>query len=266
MVATPEFSPESRLTDFFRGLVLPFRATKLVFANKKLLGLSLFASLLTFISLVAIVAGLGMYADDFVRRFLLDPQTWYGQVGFWFLVALTFLLGLVVGANTVPLLLLAPLQDPISEATEELCGDFSAQKFSVRGLVRGTWVALAHTLARIGFLLAGHALLLLLNFIPGIGSVIWTVSSILWTMGWLAAEYLDAPMARHLYRFKDVRIAVFKRLPLSMGFGAAVYLLLWIPVLNFFFIPIAVVAGTLFFRGLRAAGTLGTPQVTKAIG
>jgi CysZ protein len=81
----------------------------------------------------------------------------------------------------------------------------------------------------------------------------------LWTMGWLAVEYLDGPMARHLYPFRQVRRAVQERLPLCMGFGAAVYLMLWIPVLNFFFIPVAVVGGTLLFRGLRACGSLPEP-------
>lgn len=264
MVPTPEFSATSRVTDFFDGAALPFRALRLVFSHRKLFRLSLVASAVTFVSLGALVVVLSLYTDDFVRRFVLDPVTWYGQVGFWALVALTFLLGLVVGANTVPLILLAPLQDPLSEATEEACGGFVAQPFSVTALVRGTWVALGHTLARVGFLLAGHALLLLLNLIPGVGSIAWTVASVLWTMGWMAAEYLDAPMARHLYAFRDVRRAVFARLPLSMGFGAAVYVLLWIPVLNLFFIPVAIVAGTLLFRGLRQVGAVAPSAARSA--
>lgn len=264
MVTTPAFSPQSRASDFFIGAALPFRALRLVFANKKLFRLSVIASAVTFVALAGLLVVLAMYTDDFVRRFVLDPVTWYGQVGFWALVAVTFLLGLVVGANTLPLILLAPLQDPLSEATEEACGDFAPQRFSVQGLLRGTWVALGHTLARVAILLVGHALLFLLNFIPGVGSVVWTVTSILWTMGWLAAEYLDAPMARHLYRFRDVRKAVLARLPLSMGFGAAVYVMLWVPVLNLFFVPTAVVAGTLLYRGLRAAGTVPPSALRQA--
>jgi CysZ protein len=88
----------------------------------------------------------------------------------------------------------------------------------------------------------------------------------LWTMAWLAAEYLDAPMARHLYPFREVRRVLLARLWLCMGFGAAVYVLLWLPVLNLFFIPLAVVAGTLLFRGLRASGSLPPPgTVRKAV-
>ncbi len=259
----PSFGPESRLSDFFRGLALPFRAIRLVFGEKKLFRLSLIASAVTLVALVALVSLLGTYTDDLVRQWLFTPETWYGQVAFWLLVVVVFLLLLVVGLNTVPLILLAPLQDPLSEATEEVCGDFRAPRFSVAGLLRGTRVALGHTVARVGLLLAGHALLLLLNLLPGIGSALWTGLSILWTICWLAAEYLDAPMARHLYPFREVRRTVLGRLPLTLGFGTAIYVLLWVPVLNLFFIPLAVVAGTLLFRGLRSVGAIDPPPVTR---
>jgi CysZ protein len=151
---------------------------------------------------------------------------------------------------------LAPLQDPLSTATEAACGDFAAPPFSLARIVRETGIALGHTATRVLLLLAGQAVLLLLNLIPGAGHVAWIVASTLWTMAWLAVEYLDSPMTRHRYTFRDVRRVVWKRLTLSLGFGAALYILLWIPILNFFLIPLAVVGGTLLFRGLRQAGAL----------
>jgi CysZ protein len=259
----PVLGPRNHPADFFRGLVLPFRAIALVMRSRRLFLLSAWASVVTFVSLVGLAVILSIYADDLVRTFFPDPQSWYGRIGFDALVALTFLLLLVVGANTVPLILLAPLQDPLSEATEAECGDVRPGPFSVPALVRGTAVALWHTAARVAILLAGHALLFLANFLPGIGAALWTVAATLWTMGWLAAEYLDAPMARHLYPFREVRRVVLARLWLCMGFGAAVYVLLWVPVLNFFFMPLAVVAGTLLFRGLRASGTLAAPEAAR---
>jgi CysZ protein len=240
--------------------MLPFRAIALVRGSRRLLLLSALAALVTFIALVALVVVLGMYTDDLMRQILGEPQTWYGRIGFLALWALSFLLLLVVGANTVPLILLAPLQDPLSEATEVECGDFRPPPFRVHAFLRGAGVALWHNIARVGLLLAGHALLFLLSFLPGIGAVLWTVLAAAWTMGWLAVEYLDAAMARHFYRFRQVRRAVLERPWLCMGFGAAVYVLLWVPVLNFFFIPLAVVAGTLLFRALRAAGGLPPPE------
>jgi CysZ protein len=98
--------------------------------------------------------------------------------------------------------------------------------------------------------------LLPLNLVPGAGSLAWSVLASAWTMTWLAAEHLGGVMARHLYPFAAVRQVLAERRALCLGFGAAVYVLLWVPILNTFFLPAAVVGGTLLFRGLRAAGSL----------
>lgn len=255
----PRFAPQSRLVDFFQGLALPFAATRLIFRSKKLFVLSAISSLVTLASLGAIVWALARWTRPLVSSVWATPDTWYGQAAWYLVLGLTFVLLLVVGANTVPVLLLSPLQDPMSEATEELCGGLDRERVSVAGTARQLVTSAGHNLARIGELLVGNALLFALNFIPGVGSTVWAVVAPLWTMGWLAVEYLDGPMARHLYPFRQVRRAVMERLPLCLGFGAAVYILLWIPVLNFFFIPVAVVGGTLLYRGLRACGALPEP-------
>jgi CysZ protein len=255
----PALSPQAGPLDFFRGLSLPFSAVSLIFRTRKLFGLSLLAAFITFITLTAVVIFWAGFADDLLGRFVPRPEGTLALAGWWVLWLLTFLLAVVVSANTVPVLLLAPLQDPISEATEEICGDYTSRPFSLGRALKEASTSVGHTLARIAILLGGQALLFALNLIPVIGSLAWTVLGTAWMIGWLATEYLDAPMARHLYRFRDVRAAVRQRLSLCMGFGAAVYLMLWVPLLNFFFIPVAVVAATLLFRALRASGDLGPP-------
>jgi CysZ protein len=255
----PVLSRQPSALDFFRGLALPFSAISLIFRTSRLRALSLLAAFITFLTLTATVVVWALYTDDLLARFIPRPESTLGQVGWWVLWLLAFLLAVVVTASTVPTLLLAPLEDPISEATEELCGDFTSPPFSLARVLKEASTSVAHTLARIILLLAGQALLFTLNVIPGIGSLAWTVLGTAWAILWLATERLDAPMVRHLYRFRDVRALVRRRLSLCMGFGAAVYLMLWIPLLNFFFIPVAVVAGTLLFRALRASGDLGPP-------
>src|SRR5216683_2748476 len=127
------------------------------------------------------------------------------------------------------------------------------------GFVRNSAVAFVHTLARITFLLAGQLVLLSFHLLPVIGSVLWTLVANAWTAGWLAGAYLDAPMARHLYPFRDVQGVIADRFRLCLGFGAAVFVILWIPVVNLFLIPLASVGGTLLYRGLRASGNLAPP-------
>jgi CysZ protein len=255
----PSIAPQPRLSDFFQGLGLLPRAFGLIFRSRKLFLLSALCAVVTLAALVVLAVLLWRYTPGLLSRFFARPESWYGEA-LWHLVRiLIFLVLLVMGANTVPPLLLAPLQDPLSEVTEELCGAPPSPPFSLGAFLRGLVTGIAHTLARLVTLLLGLAILFPLNFIPGVGSILWTVLGSLWSMIWMAGEHLAAPMTRHLYPFSEVRRMLRERRALTLGLGAGVYLLLWVPVLNTFFLPVAVVAGTLLYRGLRAAGQLPPP-------
>src|SRR4051812_24125242 len=118
------------LNDFFTGLGLPFRSVAVIARSGKVLGLSLFASVVTGITLVGLVIGLWPVAAR-VARSLAGDGGWGSALGVLF-----YLLLLVVAALTVPAILLAPLQDPISEATEGACGDFNPPPFSLARLFK----------------------------------------------------------------------------------------------------------------------------------
>ncbi|MCI0572567.1 MAG: EI24 domain-containing protein [Myxococcaceae bacterium] len=244
------------------GLSLPVRAWRLITTTPTLRRLSTLMAVVTFVTLVGLAVLLGLYTDDLVSLVFQRPESWWAVPFWWLAVLLSFALLFVVGAVILPPLLLVPLQDPLSEATEAACGNFSSPPFSLRGLARGTVSGLTQTLARIAFLLFGLALLLPLHLVPGAGSIAYTLLAGAWTMVWLAAEHLGSPMARHLYPVRDLTALLRERAALCLGFGASVYLVLIIPVLNAFFLPLAVVGGTLLFRALRQAGSLGPPPGT----
>lgn len=255
----PTLPAKATLGDFFRGLSLPFRALRVLFSTPKLVGLSLISGLVT----SAVLVGLAWFW--WPRSFgwaesLIGTGSWRSVVsaivGFLFFTLSTFL-----SVLTVPNLVLAPLQDPLSEATEERCGDFVAPPFSVSQMLRGTFESAGHTVLRLITQLFGLAVLLPLNLIPGAGSFAWAIAGSLWSMFCLSLEHLSNPMARHLYPFGQVIVVLRKRLTLSLGFGAALYVMLWVPVLNFFLMPVAVVAGTLLFRALRQVSAVDAPPV-----
>lgn len=257
MTPVPQLPAQATLGDFFRGLLLPFRAVRVMVSSPKLIALSLVSGLVTAAALI----GLGLFWWS--RAFgwaeaLLGSGSWRSVVsavvGF-----LIFSLTWFISALTAPNLVLAPLQDPLSETTEERCGDFTAPPFSASRTARGTVHSIGHTLLRLVTQLLGIAVLLPLNLIPGAGSVAWAIAGSAWSMFCLAIEHLSNPMARHFYPFGQVVTVLRRRLTLALGFGAALYVMLWVPVLNFFLMPVAVVAGTLLFRGLRAANALGPP-------
>lgn len=244
-------------SDFFAGLALPFRALKLVLTTPRLFALSAFCFALTLATLVALLVFVWPAAGWITEGWVHEGSWWRTALGGG--LHLAVYLGLVaIGLLTVPSVLLAPLQDPLSEATETKLGDFTAPPFSFARLVSGTGTSLLHTFSRLGLMLLGFGLLLPLNLIPAAGSVLYGVLSAAWSMWWVCAEYLSGPMARHLLPFSAVLKAMRARPLYAMGMGATLYVVLWVPVLNCFLVPLAVVAGTLMFRampGPRPAGT-----------
>lgn len=251
----PDLPAASTSGDLLRGLSIPLRAFGLIFRTPKLLMLSLLCAAVTALALFGIAGGAWALAQRWAAAIISADAGWQHAASIG-LALVFFVMLFVMGTLTLPNLILAPLQDPLSEATEVRCGEFTPTPFSLNATVRGIFVSLSHTLLRVGLMVLGLVVLFPLHLIPVAGSVLWAVLSSIWSMFWIAAEHLSNPMARHLRPFKEVLATLRGRLPLALGFGAALYVLLWVPVLNFFLMPVAVVAGTLLFRGLLRAGAL----------
>lgn len=245
--------------DLVRGFALPFRALALLFATPRLAKLTLAMAAVTLGTLAALAAVLWSAAPGMAAAVVgLSPSWWAvalrGALSVALFAGLFFL-----GANTLPLTLAAPLMDPISIQTERAAGFPVSEDGGLWRTLREIARSVANGLTRLAVLALGQGILLLFLLIPGFGGPIWTALSWCWASLWLAAAYLDVPMARHLYTL-DHEVSVLKqRFWLCLGFGGAVALMLWIPLLNFFFVPVAVIAATLLFRALLAAGALPPP-------
>jgi CysZ protein len=105
-------------------------------------------------------------------------------------------------------------------------------------------------------LLLGQALVLALQLLLPAAAPLWAAAGVGWTALFACAEYLDPPLARRGGSFVEVRRVLARRTALALGFGLSVTVLLWVPLLNLFLLPLAVVAGTLLHRSLVSAGTL----------
>ncbi len=247
----PTLSERSTPGEFFVGLTLPFTAMRLIFSSPKLLGLAVLSAFVTAGVLVGILWGWWPVSDALAQKVIHGNDWWqtalHGLLRFIVYAALV-----AVSALTLPHLVLAPLQDPLSEAADVACGDFTPPPFSWSSLLKGTLLSASHSLLRIAILFAGVLVLLPLHLIPLVGSVAYTALAMGWSAWWGCAEYLSGPMARHFLPFSAVRAAMNERRWLSFGFGAALTLLLWVPVVNFFLVPLAVVSGTLLYRSLQA--------------
>jgi uncharacterized protein involved in cysteine biosynthesis len=87
--------------------------------------------------------------------------------------------------------------------------------------------------------------------VPGPGHVLQLALSVPITLGYLALDQVDYAAARRAWSVRE-RLALLWTEPATMlGFGAGVWLLLCIPLLNVVFAPVSVTGGTLLVLELQ---------------
>ena len=88
--------------------------------------------------------------------------------------------------------------------------------------------------------------LLLINFFPGIGTVISSAGSLILTITIVAMDFFDSCLERRRLKFRQKLKIVYKSLPASGSFGLVCLGLISIPLVNLVTIPLCVASGTLF--------------------
>jgi CysZ protein len=154
----------------------------------------------------------------------------------------------------------APFNDALSEAVEELETGRSGPPFSLGGLVREVARTIRVETGKLAIYLAVMGPLFVLSYlVPGLGQVLYTLFGVFFTMTYFAVDYVDWPASRRGLGLRD-RVAFLRSHQASMlGFGAGVWVLLIVPIVNLFFMPAAVAGGTRLFLELevnRAGGPL----------
>ncbi len=253
------------LERFAKGFGLPFRGLKLIFKHGVLFKWSALTAAISAVLLGALLVGLFTYTGDLVSLVWEKPEGWLRF--FWYTLAvIVFATAFVIGASTIPPIATAPITDPLTANAEKILGAPVLEGGGVAKMAKETAHAVVKAVMRLALLYAGHAVLLVIWIIPGIGQAVWTPLAMAWTIFWLAYEYLDIPANRHDYRFSEVLRTVGDNLALSVGFGTAVYLILWVPLLNVLFIPVAAVGATILFVDLRATGRMPPSDTERRLG
>jgi CysZ protein len=254
---------------FARGLSYSLRGMKFVYVeHPRLARYWVFPILITGLALVAVFYGAGRYYDDLAGAlWSLFPESWNEATG-WvggLLKALRWLIELIAGAlitlvGLVLVLLLssvaaAPFNDALSEAVEHILTGKPAPPFSFGRMVADIARTIRLELLKVLVYVAVVGPLFLASFIvPGVGQVLSLVAFAL-TAVYLGIDYVDWPAARRDWSVRD-RIAFSRRqLPAVAGFGTGVWLLLFIPLVNLFFMPAAVAGGTILFVALEDDGS-----------
>jgi uncharacterized protein involved in cysteine biosynthesis len=233
--------------DFLAGFLLLFRGGSLVIRHPQLRQRAVKPFLLTVV-LYGIGGGVLVHtAREQLALMLNQPDPWYlvlGQVA----LALVTVAGILVVALFAFILVARVIASPflaqLSEDTErQVRGHLPEESFAIGTFVGDFGRAIGHSLALVCLL----GMTFPLSFIPVIGPIVWIGS------GWilLAYDFASFTLDRRHWSLKKKYALLRSVWPRVLGFGAATFALMAVPLGGLLVLPAATVAGTLLVLELE---------------
>ncbi|XHX78114.1 MAG: EI24 domain-containing protein [Stenomitos frigidus ULC029] len=141
----------------------------------------------------------------------------------------------------------APWYGNLAEQTERLRrGQLPIGSPSLSRAVQDIWRAITFQLKKLLLTIVLGLPLLLLNFLPPVGTTIASVGGVVLASLLVGLDFLDASLERRRFSFRH-KLGWFARsLPASATFSWACLVLVSIPFVSLLAVPICVAAGTLF--------------------
>jgi CysZ protein len=260
----------SRSNQISAGLKLPLGSVRFLLANKRLLPFVIMPALINLLLFAGSAVLLIMHAGDLLGWLWQKPAVEHSLdvplVTLWYVAyVVSILLALVVSYVIVLVsggILASPFHDFLSENTEQILLGVDelpdTGESMIAGLIRSVFSS-ALIGVTYGLLMIP---ILLLNVIPLAGSVAATILGASVSAYFVSLEYTDPTLERHGMRIRDKFRLIWDNLPLCASFGLGTSFLLWIPLLNFVCMPIAVIGGTALGLVLEDAGATKAETAT----
>lgn len=164
------------------------------------------------------------------------------------MVALLWLTG--IGIAKFGVILGSPWYGQLAEEIERMslpAGEVPDAPEGAAAFAKDIGLAVLYEAKKLALVLAIGVPALLLNLVPGIGSVaaagVWTALG----ATTLVLDFLDPALQRRRLRFREKLGVVLRHAPVSAGFGAPALLLAGIPLVNLITVPLCMTAGTLYY-------------------
>jgi CysZ protein len=258
--------------DFFRGLLYPLRGLVILRRHPGMARYWLPPIVLTGLALIASIIFAARYHDEALALIWSAPShdDWQHSLLYalyWLVRVLTLLVGIglaMVVSVVLANLFAAPFNDALSEAVEEVETGRRAPAASFAKLARDLGRSVGLELVKLCIYVVVMGPLLVLSWLlPGVGQLVYLVFASLFTSLYFAIDYVDWPASRRGLDWR-ARLGLLRRRPLLMlGFGAAVALCLFVPLLNLCFMPFAVAGGTRLFLDLDAYSGWSAAPVSR---
>jgi CysZ protein len=214
-------------------------------------GLRLFVLLPLLVNIIMLGLGLG-FLISFVGGWMGDVVAWLpewmsGITWFlWLLFWLIFGMAVFFGFNLLANFIAAPLNGLLAEKVQLHLTGQDVGEVNFGAILASIPRSIGREISKLTYYLPRILLLLVLALIPGINVIapwVWVLFGA-WMM---VIQYVDYPMDNNGVSFRKMKRSLSEQRLLHLGFGGGVSLLLMIPVVNFFVMPIAVAGATALY-------------------
>ncbi len=243
------------MRQFVGGLRIPLRSARFLMKSRGLWPLAAIPAALSFAVFAVVATTLVFQGDALLVYLWAKPEDWL--VVFWWAMRLlmipvvlliTYFFTLMISA-----VIASPANDRLAMRIEEIIvGNPRVSDDSLKAVVSGAARGALQAAANLGILVVLMTPIFLLNVIPGVGSLIASVLGAVVASFFIALDYTDWTLEREKYGWKDKWGGIWTHRHLAFGFGLGTSLLMWIPVVNFLSMPIAVVGGTSLALEIKA--------------
>lgn len=246
------------------GLTYPAKAIIFFWRYPFLWGYIIPPILLNFLIAIAIYSSLFLFAWEplkssqgdliaWIDQIVLDLPYWLNFLSYIFVLLLNFLqVMLFVGVFVITgvaiaqfgVLLGAPWYGKLSEQIEKLCTG-KVQIVEVN-FVQELGRAILYELKKIVLMILALIVLAIINFVPVLGTTIFTVGWFIVTTTIIGLDFLDSSLERRRLSFRKKLAVFYSNLPASGSFALACLILITMPLINLLTIPLCVAAGAIF--------------------
>ena len=233
---------------FFLGIRYAFSGFSLI--TKK--GIRPFVVLPLLINIVVFSIGVWVAKSQFdmlMAKMLAWLPAWLSWVQWllWPLFAALILIAVYYSFTIVANLLASPFNSLLAERVEQKLNGAPVPEFQgYQALMGSVAKTVFSEFRKIVYLLKWSPILLLISFIP----VVNFIAPFAWAIygAWmLSLQYTDYPMGNHQLFIKQELGLLRKNRAAALGFGGLLTIMMVIPVLNFFVMPVGVAGATAFW-------------------
>jgi len=187
--------------------------------------------------------------DVLMTRMLAWLPSWLSWVEWllWPIFAILILIAVFYSFTIIANLIASPFNALLAERVEQkLNGQAITEVSGFKAIVKNSGKAIASEVSKVMYSLKWLPMLLIITLIPGLN----IIAPFAWAVygAWmLSLQYTDFAMGNHQLFVKDELPLLRKNRSASLGFGGILTVMMMIPVINFFVMPVGVAGGAAFW-------------------